>query len=643
MELPSGMDPHDLAETGWGVIFSRDEDPAVRLQLDKLLAHRMKQAKKRYKELTHFPGESARKWLWYRHGESPGVLDPDILPYYLLIVGDPGTISFDFQYNLSVNHAVGRVYFEEPTDYARYAAAVVESEERGTHLARRATVFAVENDRVMWQQNKDFAAPLAGRLARTGEWELSFTEKRRTFKADLAQLLNGHGSPSLLLAFGHGLNLPAGHPLQEDQQGALVCQDWPVGVRPTNEHYFAGSDLPSDGNLRGLIAFLFADYSAGTPLEDYVPLVSLGTWKGEGRKQPEFRSLAQRPFIARLPQRLLRIGALAVVGRVDRGWTAPPEESRILHEFMSSASDSLSQLVAGHRLGHSLRPLARRYTAIAAQLVESMERVRNGENVDLDRVAYQWVEHNESRNLIVVGDPAVSLCSEKEPPLDYYDGRLVAEKESRRANRTQVRLETLRPREVIGGVFRRRLEATHSVVGEGRRSIYSGKGAPQIEKIDHLRPWSSSLEPPRRPRVFLSYAAENRGVVEKIRDALARRRVDVWIDTDPVTGIYGGEEIEAKLQRMIEGADIAIPVLSSQSVDKDDSWVWQEWRWILKHAQRKKADVAYIIPVIVNKCKVPREFKDIRYLVRGRDHEGFVDELARSVYIHCGLVDPLLV
>nr|MDP9120790.1 hypothetical protein [Acidobacteriota bacterium] len=231
--LPDGVDVRDLAQTGWGVIFAQGDvqAAAVRQRLRTLLELRRRQvgdsAPHRYRELIgergYRAGESKQDFL-ARFGLGAGPVDPDKMPYYLLLVGSPQALPYPFQYQLDVAYAVGRIHFETLDEYERYAEAVVAAEAalevKAASRPRRAVFFAPRNDPATELSADHFAAPLAEEAGKTPGWEVATVLGNEASKARLGQLLGGEETPELLFTAGHGTLFHNGDPRQREHQGA---------------------------------------------------------------------------------------------------------------------------------------------------------------------------------------------------------------------------------------------------------------------------------------------------------------------------------------------------------------------------------------------------------------------------------------
>ncbi len=415
-----GIDPRDLSQAGWGVVFARDADPAVREALGELLDHRRRQASRHhefcYREFTggdgYLPGEAEWDFL-DRHQAGFGAADPKYVPYYLLLAGSPEEIPYRFQYDLGVEYAVGRLHFDTPDEYAAYARAIVASETGPRQPAPRAAFFGVRQPGdLATEYSHDFLIePLgkafAQRVESPADWRIETHLAQAATKDRLAQLLGGDKTPALLLGAGHGLSFSPESPRQLPHQGAVLCQDWP-GRRQwgrkaiPQDFYFAGDDLAADACPAGLIAFFHACYGAGTPKLDAFAHVD---------GSPAAR-IAPCEFVAGLPRRLLghpRGGALAMVGHVERAWSFSYLGLRG-GSRLGTFEDTLKRLMAGHPVGSAMEYFSRRYATMSVALARELERIHlHGKIADEAKLSSLWTARNDARNYVIFGDPAVRL------------------------------------------------------------------------------------------------------------------------------------------------------------------------------------------------------------------------------------------
>jgi len=411
--LDRSVNADDLASAGWAVVYAPGAKERLEPLLRDILDRRKDQAGDLYKEITLYPNESCDYFL-ERFGANTGNADPQQLPYYLLLVGNPKDIPFTFQGRLDQIYAVGRLHFDQDEHYQAYAEAVRKAEASPqTKSQRRVTLFGVLNgeDGATQRTTNGLIKPLADDLERYVQknpgWQIDRIVGPNATRETLAELLTGPETPDLLFTASHGMVFSPNEPHQADLQGALLCSDWPGPGNPvTRELYLAAEDLQIKGRpLAGAVTFHLACHSGGTPTWDsfYEP--------GNGTRQ----RLAGKPFVAALPQRLLgEAGALAVIAHADRAWTtsfdwAPQDEEpnpRIFRE-------TIFPLLWGYRVGDATESLGVLYGQLATHVKERWELERSlaltRARTDPARTARLWRASNDIRSFVVFGDPAVRV------------------------------------------------------------------------------------------------------------------------------------------------------------------------------------------------------------------------------------------
>lgn len=416
LALPIDVDPANLQQTGWAIVFFKDEAPAVKAALAPLIEHRRLQVGNdaKLKVLEYRAGEKRETWL-ARHGIGIGSVRPEKVPYYLLLVGSPENIPFLFRHQLGVEYGVGSLHFETAEEYSRYAASVIAYETQGDlPTAKEALFFAVRHpfDPATQLSADRMVKPLSEPSEENENKPLA--EKygfrtRKLFGADatksaLAAALSPppeEKPPSFLFTASHGMGFPAGHANQRSGQGALLCQEWPGFGAVKPEHYFAAGDIPATARLHGMISFHFACYGAGTPAND--------RFIHEPGEAPP--PIAPQPFIAALPQALLAHpggSALACIGHVERAWgysIVTPKAGAQLLPF----ENAIGRILKGEPVGLAMKDFYERYASLSVSLSSMLEQISFGATVEDSELTSAWIARNDAEGYLILGDPAVRL------------------------------------------------------------------------------------------------------------------------------------------------------------------------------------------------------------------------------------------
>jgi len=176
----------------------------------------------------------------------------------------------------------------------------------------------------------------------------------------------------------------------------LLTSDWSGFDTIDRRHYLAGADIDDAADLRGLVAFLFACFGAGTPQIDSYPT------RSGARNQ-----IAPRSFVAALPQAMLARGALGVIGHIDVAYGYSFKPRGVTGAQLGPYNACLGHLLSGHCLGTSTCDLSGRAAALGCQVAEAL--VPGNAPPDGTEMATIWCERNDARGYVLLGDPAIKL------------------------------------------------------------------------------------------------------------------------------------------------------------------------------------------------------------------------------------------
>ncbi len=432
LETPD-RDPNDLPAQRWGVIAPEGERGDEQLAaIEALREHRQFQQGASPKIYRVPPGMDSLAALRWKNDVYRAEHVPEYeRPRYLLMLGDLDEVSLELQHILSNGSLVGRLACRDLTGFRAYAEKVVARETAAPRERGRALYYTVQDGtaavstgyrRLMepcLEMSRQWRE--AGHLEIEGSIEIPYSDWGPDDMLEEA----GIDEPSLMFSLSHGLGAPRRGWKTPDHQRALQGAI-SMGV----EEPLTADVLTTTPFLPGGLWFSVACFVAGTPAASaFHPWLSLLAENGATERQAKavLKSLpagGERPFVAALPQALLAnpAGPLAVIGHMDLAWTFGFTDPSSQHSRASRMFSTLRALLAGSRVGVGVDALTRVYRETNDNLMARYQLQRDAQArglddpVDAKQLGYLWMQRNDLRGYVLLGDPAARLSVKSSNP-----------------------------------------------------------------------------------------------------------------------------------------------------------------------------------------------------------------------------------
>jgi len=414
------IDPADVRAVGWTYLV-HESDPNRQAYTDILepLARHRGMKSPRSPLVLSGVRKGWAKWM-IEHYQA---LDVDERPGYVLLVGGPEHIPFEFQTLFNVAAHVGRVSFDSLEELGAYVEKLLRLENPASEPSTHPEVL--------------FFAPDKGRLV-DGSYDV--THFSRIHMADpLAAMVRGKEPyrafgvielmgpdatkeqlsttlrakrPAFLFTASHGM-AAAGESLDIQMRinGAIACQR--TGrERAIEDFLFAAADVPRDEVfLEGAIVLQFACFGYGTPARSAFAPWHLGV--------PDVNASAD--FIAALPKALLAHprGPIAFIGHVDTAWLHgfddpdDPAATDLWHPRLGPFRRAVDSILTLRPSGLAMIEMYVRLNQLTLELTSVLEAIQRGEyeNTADDRrtLAGDFIGKCDAQNYMLFGDPAARV------------------------------------------------------------------------------------------------------------------------------------------------------------------------------------------------------------------------------------------
>ncbi|REG23534.1 hypothetical protein ATI61_1162 [Archangium gephyra] len=437
-EVPSlekpDANPNDLPAQRWGVVAPEGEEGEALLRaLAPLMEHRERQQGAPVR-VYRVPADMDAKQAvaWRRDVHQDEAVPQEERPRYLLLLGDLHRVSMELQQVMALGAFVGRLHVATPSGepdlagYRAYAEKVLASEGRAApDEAAEVLLYCADDGTPATAQGRWLLVEPCARQVET-RWKqrhpalrLRVWGEERVALEELLQV-GGAARSGVMLSVSHGLGKPrrgwSSLEQQRARQGAL---------RLASGELLTAEELRTTPFLPEGMWFCLACFGAATP-----PRSAFHAWltllaREGGQKdlsQEVLESLpkeGERPFLAALPQAALANprGPLAIIGHGDLAWTYGfTTVGAASRGRASRITGALEVLANGSRAGVALDALMRAYREVNDGLMTEYQERQDArlegrpDPVDPVEHAARWMERNDLRGYVLLGDPAARLC-----------------------------------------------------------------------------------------------------------------------------------------------------------------------------------------------------------------------------------------
>ncbi|HEX5753553.1 MAG TPA: hypothetical protein VFZ09_45585 [Archangium sp.] len=433
LEKPDA-NPNDLSAQRWGVVAPEGEEGEALLRaIAPLMEHRERQQGAPVR-VYRVPADmdAKRSVAWRRDVYQDEAVPQEDRPRYLLLLGDLHPLSMELQQVMALGALVGRLHMATSSGapdlagYRAYAEKVLASEGRADpDEAAEVLLYCADDGTPATAQGRRLLVDPCAQQVET-RWKRRHPALRlrewSEERVGLEELLQAGGAArsGVMLSVSHGLGKPRrgwrSLEQQRSQQGAL---------RLASGELLSAEELRTTPFLPEGMWFCLACFGAATP-----PRSAFHAWltllaREGGQKdhaQEVLESLpkeGERPFLAALPQAALANprGPLAIIGHSDLAWTYGfTTVGAASRGRASRIAGALEVLANGSRAGVALDALMRAYREVNDGLMteyqERQDALLEGRPDPVDPVehAARWMERNDLRGYVLLGDPAARLC-----------------------------------------------------------------------------------------------------------------------------------------------------------------------------------------------------------------------------------------